>query len=74
MACPDPETVELRWTRPDGEEAVAVVMRYATADEATVAVDACLMALEERRHAGTGSHVALGNPALESNDRHEDRP
>ena len=65
MACPDPETVELRWTRPDGEEAVAVVMRYATADEATEAVDACLAAFEEVRRAGTGSYAISGPPGLE---------
>jgi len=62
----DPETVELRWTRPDGTEAVAVVMTYATAEEATVAVDACLMALEEGRRAGTGSHALVSDSAMES--------
>ena len=61
----DPETVELRWTRPDGEEAVAVVMRYATADEATAAVDACLMALEEGRRAGTESRLDAGGQEVE---------
>jgi len=68
MACPDPETVELRWTRPDGEEAVFVVMTYATAEEAMVVVDACLTALEEARRARTGSHAPERNQTLE--DRH----
>ena len=61
----DPETVELRWTRPDGEEAVAVVMRYATANEATEAMDACLTVLEEGRRARTGSHASRRNQTLE---------
>mgnify|MGYP001576703112 CR=1 FL=1 len=72
MGCEDvdegTERVELRWFRPDGEEAVVVVMTYATPDQATEAVDRCLRAFEDvrrlffadeevRRGARTGSHV-----------------
>ena len=54
MACPDPmdgERVELRWVRPDGTEAVAVVMRYATPEEASDATAGALDAFEEIRRA-----------------------
>ena len=65
MASPDPETVELRWTRPDGEEAVAVVMIYATAEEASMATERALHALEEDRHARARSRLAVGGEKVE---------
>ena len=62
------ERVELRWLRPDGTEAVDVVMRYVTLEEATHAVDACLTALEEVRRARTRSHVAARNSSVGTGD------
>lgn len=59
------EYLELRWTRPDGAEAVSVVMQYDTQEEAMDAVDRCLMALEEMRHERSRSHVAVGHQAVE---------
>ena len=64
-ALQEDERVELRWLRPDGIEAVDVVMRYVTLEEATHAVDACLAAFEEVRRAGTGSSVVERDQALE---------
>ena len=68
MACPNPlddERVELRWVRPDGTEAVAVVMRYATPEEASEATEGALDAFEEVRRAGTGSRLDAGREKVE---------
>ena len=59
------EQVELRWLRPDGKKAMAVVKRYATAEEAVAAVGACLTALKEVRRAGTGSRLDAGHQKVE---------
>ena len=64
-ALQEDERVEFRWTRPDGIEAVAVMMTYATKEEATNAVDACLTALEEGRRARTRPYVVIGSKAVE---------
>ena len=64
-ALQEDERAELRWLRPDGTEAVAVVMTYTTKEAASDAVDACLTALEEGRRAGSRPHVVIGSKAVE---------
>ena len=59
------EQVELRWLRPDGTEAVAVVMQYRTAGEASAATAAALDAFEEVRREGAGSSLVISNSTLE---------
>ena len=59
------ERIEFRWLRPDGSEAVAVHMVYATPEEATDMVERCLAAMEEVRRAGTGSHAVQRDSTME---------
>ena len=62
------ERVEVRWLRPHGEEAVSVQFTYASAQEASQAVEAVLTALEEIRHARTRSHAAQRDSAVGHDD------